>query len=80
MLPQNAIVYPGGTAGVNSTDLAVSDTRTYSINYDPNDTVVHYGAIGEVGARAENDTNNDSYRNTKYHYQLHMNNDIHPLR
>lgn len=67
MLPQNAIVYPGGTAGVNSQDLAVSDTGTYSINYDPNDNAVHYGVIGEVGAKAENDTNNDSYRNTKYH-------------
>lgn len=67
MLPQNAIVYPGGTAGVNSQDLTASDTKTYSINYDPNDNTIHYGVIGEVGAKAENDTNNDSYKNTKYH-------------
>lgn len=67
MLPQNVIIYPSGTAGVNSQDLATSDTKTYSINYDPNDGAINYGVIGEVGARAENDTNNDNYKNTKYH-------------
>ena len=59
-------MYVNGTADDTSKDAAESDTNTYSINYDPNDGVITYGVVGNVGARKENDTNNVIYKGTKY--------------
>ena len=65
-MPSNPPEYPNGTADDTSKDAAEIDTKTYSINYDPNEGVITYGVVGNVGARAENDINNERYRGTKY--------------
>ena len=61
------VLFPKGTTEDISTDSEIKDETVYSIHFDPNEGQVPYGVIGQVGARAENDVNNEVYRGTKYH-------------
>ena len=66
MMPQETIEFINGTADHTSSDAAEKDMKAYSIDYDPNDGVVTYGVVGNVGAREELDTNNVVYRGSKF--------------
>jgi hypothetical protein len=66
MVPDETINYPQGTADDSSADNDVKDENEYSIHYDPNDGVIHYGTIGEIGASEKKDVNNSIFRGTAY--------------
>lgn len=66
MVPDETIKYPQGTADDSSADNDVKDENEYSIHYDPNDGVIHYGTIGEIGASEKKDVNNSIFRGTAY--------------
>ena len=50
---------------------------SFAVNYDPNDGMIQYGHIGDVGMRPENDINNDYTKNDNV---IYFPDDIHNLR